>query len=312
MTPNKRQTSSLTKSLTTPTEKRTQKKRKQDDNQSTHVTMEMYNNLKRTINKMDNEMNKFPKRYSVEQSVITEEITDILENSITPLTEENAQLKLDLEAANKIIENLNSLLLDMTNQNANKVKELKNWVSCKLEAIECNNSQLSERLQIVEKTTKSPKDQSKPNKRNQTLDTVAKDRATQASDNIKNASNNSLDIARPDLNQISVGQQEKPQNEKNIVIIMDSNRKFINFNQLPGGNLKKGKVIVIPCSSITSAEKILESHQIGNPTKILLRTGINDIENTEPENIPKDLVQVAEKFEAKYKCQVYTSDITPR
>ena len=65
MTPNKRQTSTPTKSLTTPTEKRTQKKRKQDDNQSTHVTMEMYNNLKRTINKMDNEMNKFSKRYSV-------------------------------------------------------------------------------------------------------------------------------------------------------------------------------------------------------------------------------------------------------
>ena len=65
MTANKRQTSSPTKSLTTPTEKGTQKKRKHDDNQSTGVTMEMYNNLKRTINKMDNEMNKFSKRYSV-------------------------------------------------------------------------------------------------------------------------------------------------------------------------------------------------------------------------------------------------------
>ena len=69
MTPNKRQTSFPTKSLTTPTEKRTQKKRKQDDSQSTHVTMEIYNNLKRTINKMDNEMNEFSKRYSVERSV---------------------------------------------------------------------------------------------------------------------------------------------------------------------------------------------------------------------------------------------------
>ena len=50
MTLNKGQTSSPTNSLTTPTEKRTEKKGKQDDNhQSTHVTMEMYNNLKRTI-----------------------------------------------------------------------------------------------------------------------------------------------------------------------------------------------------------------------------------------------------------------------
>ena len=46
--------------------------------------MEMFNNLKRTINKMDNEMNKFSKRYSVEQSVITEEITDVLKNFIAP------------------------------------------------------------------------------------------------------------------------------------------------------------------------------------------------------------------------------------
>ena len=81
---NKRQTSSPTKSLTTPTEKRTQKKRKQDDNQSRGVTMEMYNNLKRTINKIDNEMNEFSKRYSVEQSVITEEIRDILKKHHWP------------------------------------------------------------------------------------------------------------------------------------------------------------------------------------------------------------------------------------
>ena len=159
----------------------------------------MYNNLKGTMNKMDNEMNEFSNRYSVEQSVITEEITDILKNFITPLTKENLQLKQELEAANKRIENLNSQLLDVTNGNANKVKELKNWVTCKLEAVECNNYQLSEQLQIVKKTTKSLKEQSKTNKRNQTLDPVAKDRATQASNNIKNASNTSLDITRPDL-----------------------------------------------------------------------------------------------------------------
>ena len=64
-----------------------------------------------------------------------------------------------------------------------------------------------------------------------------------------------MDIARPDLNQTPVEQEEKPENEKNTVVIMDSKRKFINFNQLLGGNLKKGKVIVIPCSNVTSAEK---------------------------------------------------------
>ena len=118
-----------------------------------------------------------------------------------------------------------------------------------------------------------------------------------------------MDITRPDLNQTPV-EQQKPENEKNMVVIMDSNRKFINFNQLLGGNLKKGKLIVIPCSNITSAEKILESHQIYNPSRILLQIGINDIDNTDPENVAKD--QVAEKFKAKYKCQVYISDLTLR
>ena len=118
-----------------------------------------------------------------------------------------------------------------------------------------------------------------------------------------------MDITRPDLNQTPV-EQQKPENEKNMVVIMDSNRKFINFNQLLGGNLKKGKLIVIPCSNITSAEKILESHQIYNPSRILLQIGINDIDNTDPENVAKD--QVTEKFKAKYKCQVYISDLTLR
>ena len=95
------------------------------------------------------------------------------------------------------------------------------------------------------------------------------------------------------------------------MVIVDSNKKFINFNQLLGGNLKKGKVIVITCSNIT-AEKILESHQLDNPSKILLHISINDIDNAEPEIIAKDLVQVAVKFKAKYKCQVYILDITPR
>ena len=48
--------------------------------------------------------------------------------------------------------------------------------------------------------------------------------------------------------------------------------------------------MAIPCSNITTAEKILESHQIDNPSKILLHIGINDIDNIDPESIAKDLV----------------------
>ena len=93
---------------------------------------------------------------------------------------------------------------------------------------------------------------------------------------------------------------------------MDSNRKFINFNQLLGRNLKKGKVMAIPCSNITTAEKILESHQIDNPSKILLHIGINDIDNIDPESIAKDLVckQLRNlKQNTNVRCE---NQITPR
>ena len=71
---------------------------------------------------MENKMKEFSKRYNVEQLVITEEITGILQNFTTTLTEENAQLKLELEAANKGIENLNSQLPDMQTKMRIKLK----------------------------------------------------------------------------------------------------------------------------------------------------------------------------------------------
>ena len=60
---------------------------------------------------------------------------------------------------------------------------------------------------------------------------------------------------------------------------------------------KKVKLSVIPSSNIESAKKIYESsNHIHRPNKILLHNGINDIDNTEPENIANNLVEVAENF----------------
>ena len=60
---------------------------------------------------------------------------------------------------------------------------------------------------------------------------------------------------------------------------MDSNRKFICFKKLLAEELYDpyASIITIPCSYINKARKILKSHNISNPSKILFHVGINGI-----------------------------------
>ena len=97
----------------------------------------------------------------------------------------------------------------------------------------------------------------------------------------------------------------------NICIIMDSNRKFVNFRNLFKETIK-GKITVLPCGDIGAAEKILSSHNLENPKKILLHIGVNDLDNERPEKLTDNSVAVAQMFQEKYHCQVYISEITPR
>ena len=49
-----------------------------------------------------------------------------------------------------------------------------------------------------------------------------------------------------------------------------------------------------------------------DPSKILIHVGVNDIDDQYPEDIANNLVSIAKKFQEKFKCKVYLSDITPR
>ena len=64
-------------------------------------------------------MKHFAKRYQEEQKKITIEITDIIKNIITPIAEENKILREDLLKAIKRIDELNTLILDLTTKNKN-------------------------------------------------------------------------------------------------------------------------------------------------------------------------------------------------
>ena len=109
--------------------------RKSKNDKTPTVTVEMYNNLKCAFNKIDDEMTFFAKRYQEEQKEITTEITDIMRNIITPIAEENTILRKDLQTAKKTIDELNTLILDLTTKNKNKITKNKILITNKINEI---------------------------------------------------------------------------------------------------------------------------------------------------------------------------------
>ena len=115
-------------------------------------------------------------------------------------------------------------------------------------------------------------------------------------------------------NKLQTGSQPIENKTGNIFIIMDSNRKLISFEKLFAEGLfdQNASIITIPCGNINKARNILKSHNISNPSKILLHVGINDIDNEHPEDIAYKLKFLAEEYKEKLKCKVFLLDITPR
>ena len=62
-------------------------------------------------------MAHFAKMYQEEQKEIRTEITDFIKNIITPIAEENTNLRKDLQTTSKRIDELNTLILDLTTKN---------------------------------------------------------------------------------------------------------------------------------------------------------------------------------------------------
>ena len=60
------------------------------------------------------------------------------------------------------------------------------------------------------------------------------------------------------------------------------------------------------------AEALMSSPRITDPSKIVIHVGVSDTNDQYPEDITNNLVTIAKKFQEKFKCNVYLSDITPR
>ena len=124
----------------------------------------MYNNLKCAFNKIDDEMAYFAKRYQEEQKEITTKITDIIKKIITPIAEEKTKLLKDLQQASKRIDELNTLILDLTIKNKNRITENKILITNNIDKI--NNQVTNTMLNHIVTTE---------NRRNKTLQKRRKD-----------------------------------------------------------------------------------------------------------------------------------------
>ena len=65
----------------------------------------------------------------------SKQITDLIKNIITPIAEQNTNLRKDLQTTNKRIDELNTLILDLTTKNKNKITENKIVITNKIDEI---------------------------------------------------------------------------------------------------------------------------------------------------------------------------------
>jgi hypothetical protein len=95
-----------------------------------------------------------------------------------------------------------------------------------------------------------------------------------------------------------------------IIILMDSNRKFINAKKLsPSGS----KSLILKCGNLDSAKDILQFPRFEDPKVIVLHVGVNDVESSTVSDICgkfTEAVQIALK--AFPQTRLMISAITPR
>ena len=84
--------------------------------------------------------------------------------------------------------------------------------------------------------------------------------------------------------------------KRNIYIIMDSDRKFINFKELLLTEQEETNPVVISCGNIKRAEEILKTNQIDSPHQIILHIGINDIDTQDTSDIAVKIATLAEAY----------------
>ena len=115
------------------------------------------------------------------------------------------------------------------------------------------------------------------------------------------------------LQQVNKHHQHSPQQKqtklerepKKLALHLVSQNTNNSRNQNIGG-----QIVVIPCGNMRNAEVLTNSPKITDPLWILIHAGENDFDYYYPEDIANNLGAIAKKFQEKFRCNVYLSDIT--
>ena len=95
-----------------------------------------------------------------------------------------------------------------------------------------------------------------------------------------------------------------------IIIIMDSNRKFLEPEKL----FPNKKSTILRCGNVSSLNRIVENPYFYNAEPIVVHVGVNDVESdTEADVIADSLLTATAKVKSKFPAaNIFLSEITPR
>lgn len=99
--------------------------------------------------------------------------------------------------------------------------------------------------------------------------------------------------------------------EDELIILMDSNRRFLDPTKISPE--EKLKVKILPCHSVQQSLDIMENVTFTKAKIIMLHFGVNDIESQSIERFSLNMKHIVTKFRSKYPdAKILVSEITPR
>ena len=95
----------------------------------------------------------------------------------------------------------------------------------------------------------------------------------------------------------------------NIIVLMDSNRKFIDKNKL----FPNEKALILACPTIERGREILQQKKFVDQHTIIIHTGVNDLENCSPQEVSNKFCELLLSYKTTYPTvKIIASSITPR
>ena len=95
---------------------------------------------------------------------------------------------------------------------------------------------------------------------------------------------------------------------QNMLVLMDSNRKNVDFNNLfPDMN-----VTVAACGNMEYAANFVRKDNDNHPDVVVIHLGTNDLRQLTPEVLVNNMIDLVYLVEKHYKCSVKVSEILPR